>query len=150
MAAADLHRAMQTTLASKRLGTPVFVRYLYHDAAKGNAVMQRLARVVAAVRDWLGQPLERIYAVGAANQRHISVTLECRGGATAVVAWIGSAPRGPGLDLTVIGNHGALYHDFGDGNAWAETAWDDKQPVEAPLLAWIERSLRSGQPQAAR
>jgi hypothetical protein len=150
MSRADLHRAVQATLTSKRLGTPVFARYLFHGASKGNEITQRLAQNIAVVRDWLGQPLERVYAVGSGDQRHITVTIECRGGATAVVTWIGTTPRGPGIDLTLIGNRGALYHDFGAGNLWEDAAWDDKAPAEAALVAWIERALASGQPEAAR
>jgi hypothetical protein len=47
---ADLHRAVQTTLASKRLGTPVFARYQYHAAIKGQAAIARLAKTTATVR----------------------------------------------------------------------------------------------------
>ncbi len=150
MTTTDLHRAVENTLASKRLGTPVFVRYLYHDAA-GNApaVTARLARTSATIRAWLGQPLERIFAQGNIPQRHVSLTLECRGGANALVAWIGAAPRGPGIDITLLGNHGALYHDLGDANAWEDATFNDRIPVDEKLLAWIERALRSGRPESA-
>src|SRR2546429_169455 len=62
---ADLHRAVQSALASKRLGRPVFVRYLLHSQDKPDAALPRLAHLTAAVREWVGQPLERVYAVGA-------------------------------------------------------------------------------------
>ena len=147
MTAADLHRAVETTLASKRLGTPVFVRYLFHSAGKASDVVARLARIVGKVREWLGQPLERLYAQGNVAGRHIALTLECRGGATALVTWIGTTPRGPGIDLTVLGNHGALYHDLGDANAWDEATFDDQQPVDHAVVIWIERPLRSARPE---
>src|SRR5437870_8186870 len=149
MSAADLHRTVQTTLAGKRLGTPVFVRYLCHGTGEGAAVIARLARIVATVRGWLDQPLERIYAQGGVAQRHIALTLECRGGAIALVTWSGTSPHGPGIDLTVLGNHGALYHDLGDANSWDEASFDDRQPADAQLTAWIERALRSGRPETA-
>ena len=148
MTAADLHRTVQTTLASKRLGTPVFVRYLLHGAGKAPEVVARLARIVAKVRDWVGQPLDRIYGQGSVAGRHITLTLECRGGATALIAWVGTTPRGPGIDLTVLGNHGALYHDQGDANAWENATFDDQQPADQALVAWIERALKSGRPEA--
>jgi hypothetical protein len=149
MTAADLHRAVQTTLAGKRLGTPVFVRYLFHGSVQGTAVVARLARIVATARGWLDQSLERIHAQGGVNQRHITLTLECRGGATALVTWIGTTPRSPGIDLTVLGNHGALYHDLGDANSWDDASFDDRQPADATLVAWIERALHSGRPESA-
>ena len=150
MTTADLHRTVQTTLTSKRLGTPVFVRYLFHAPGDAAATMARLTRIVAKVREWLGQPLERIHAQGSVATRHIALTLECRGGAAAVITWIGTTPRGPGIDLTVLGNHGALYHDLGDANAWEAATFDEQTPVDAPLSAWIDRALRSGRPEATK
>jgi hypothetical protein len=146
---ADLHRAVQPTLASKRLGTPVFVRYLYHATIAGPAVTARLARTVTVVRDWLGQPLDRVYALGGVNDRHITLTLECRGGATALVSWVGAAGRGPGVDLMVLGNHGAIYHDAGTAELWDEAMTAGDEAPDREVLALIEQALRSHRPEAA-
>lgn len=144
---ADLHRSVQATLTSKRLGTPVFVRYLYHSPVKGQAVTARLARTVAVVRDWLGQPVERVYALGSAAGRQISLTVECRGGATALVCWAGTPGRGDGVDLMVLGNHGALYHDAGAADLWDEPLPAGDAAPDQDLVQLIERALRSGQPE---
>ena len=146
---ADLHRAVQSTLASKRLGTPVFVRYLYHSPLKGGAALARLAKTTATVRDWISQPLERIISQGSVASRHITLLLECRGGATAVVSWIGTTGRGAGIDLALIGNRGVAYHDAGDAHLWDEAFAADDAAPERDLLAWIERALKSGRPEAA-
>src|SRR5438309_3556194 len=69
---ADLHRAVQSTLASKRLGRPVFVRYLLCSRDKAEAALPRLAQLTAAVRDWLGQPLERVHAAGTPRGGQVS------------------------------------------------------------------------------
>ena len=146
---ADLHRAVQTTLASKRLGTPVFVRYLYHSPVKGRAAIARLARTVTTVREWLGQPLERVLALGNVEGRQVSLTLEFRGGATALVSWAGTTGRGSGVDLMVIGNHGTINHDAGATDLWDETLPPgDGEPDEA-VVALIERAIRSGRPESA-
>ena len=142
---ADLHRAVQTTLASKRLGTPVFVRYLYHHNGNAAGVLAQLTRTVTLVRDWLGQPIERVYALGSFKERHITVTLEGRGGATALITWAGTA--GSGIDLTVVGNHGALYHDVGMANAWDAPEFANEPPPDKELLALIENALRTGRPE---
>src|SRR5437588_12305016 len=110
---ADLHRAVQSTLASKRLGRPVFVRYLLCSQDKPEAALPRLAQLTAVVRDWIGQAVERVHAAGTPRGGQITLTLEFRGGATALVSWAAAPPRGDGIDLTVLGNHGALYHDAG-------------------------------------
>src|SRR5262249_38912355 len=103
---ADLHRAVQATLASKRLGRPVFVRYLLHGPDRATAALPRLAQLTAAVRDWIGQSLERVHAVGSPKAGQVSLTLEFSGGATALVCWASSTAAGYGIDLTVLGNHG--------------------------------------------
>jgi hypothetical protein len=146
---ADLHRTVQTALASKRLGTPVFVRYLLQTQDKPAAAVSRLAQVIGVVRDWLGQPVERVYAVGPAKSGHVTLTIECQRGATAQVSWTASAPRGGGVDVMVLGNHGALYHDFGTTVLWDEAAGPLADKPDEALTALIERALRSGQPESA-
>lgn len=147
--AADLHRSVQATLASKRLGTLVFVRYLFHNQAK--AVPARLTQAVMKVRDWFGQPLERVYALGTVKDRHITLTLELRGRGTAQVSWAGTTSHGPGIDLVVVGNHGALYHDVGSANIWdaPDAVAAGEPPPDKELQALIERALRSGRPENA-
>lgn len=144
---ADLHRAVTSTLASKRLGTPVFVRYQYHAPLKGQAAVARLAKTTAAVRDWLGAPLERILAQGSSASRHITLLLEFRTGVAGVVTWVGNNGRGGGVDLTLIGNHGTLYHDTGDGPTWDEAYAADDAAPDKDLVAWIERAVKSGRPE---
>ncbi len=142
---ADLHRAVQTSLASKRLGTPVFVRYSLFSQDKAAAAVSRLAQIAAVVRDWLGQAPERLYALGSAKSGHITLTMECRGGATAQISWANS-PRAS-VDLILLGNHGALYHDLGIANLWDESLVPLGDKPDQDLLAWIERALRSGWPE---
>ncbi|MSQ96057.1 MAG: hypothetical protein EXR98_16090 [Gemmataceae bacterium] len=144
---AYLHLAVQTTLASKRLGTPVFARYLYHSPLKGQAIITRLAKTAAAVRDWLNQPLDRVLAQGASASRHITLLLEFRSGATAVVTWVGTTGRGGGVDLTLVGNHGALYHDAGDASLWDEAFTADDAAPDRDLVTLIERAIKSGRPE---
>jgi hypothetical protein len=146
---ADLHRAVQSTLASKRLGRPVFVRYLLCSRDKAEAALARLAQLTAAVRDWLGQPLERVHAAGTPRGGQVSLTLELRGGATALVSWAAAPPRGDGLDLTVLGNRGALYHDAGAARLFEEGALGPPPAPDKALLALLGRALRSGRPEPA-
>ena len=146
MRLADLHRAVQATIASKRLGRPVFVRYTLQGQDKADSIAARLTQITAAVRQWIGQPLERIYAVGTAESGQVSLTLQFKDGATALVSYAGS--RLSGVDVMVLGNHGALYHDAGSGNQWAEPTAAALDRPDAALLTVIERALRSGKPEA--
>src|SRR4051812_5783699 len=118
--ATDLNRAVQATLASKRLGTPVFVRYALQSEDRADAIVPRLAQMTATVREWLAQPLARIYAIGAVAKGQVALTLEFRDGGSALVTWSRTPPRGDGVDLLVLGNHGALAHDAGSAPSWDE------------------------------
>jgi hypothetical protein len=146
-ALANLHNAVQATLASQRLGRPVFVRYLVQTPDKAETIVPRLAQVTTTVREWLGQPLERLYAVGTVESGQVSLTLQFRDGATALVGFARGQPRGSGIDLMVLANHGAIYHDAGSTQLWDEAVAVAGAPTDARLLAAIERSLRSGKPE---
>src|SRR5436309_1829371 len=105
---AELHQAVHGVIAGKRIGTPVFVRYLLQGLDPPNAVLPRLAQAAAAVRDWLGQPLDRVYTLGPEGGQ-AALSLEFHGGATALVVYAHGQPRGSGVDVMVLGNHGAIY-----------------------------------------
>jgi hypothetical protein len=147
MSLADLHRAVQATLAGQRLGTPVFVRYLLQGPDAPEAIPPRLAGLTAVVRGWLGQTLERLHAVGSTESGQVALTLQFREGATALVGFARGQPPGLGADVLVLGNRGALYHDAGCADPWEE-AEAVTEPAEPGLQAVIERALRSGKPES--
>jgi hypothetical protein len=146
---ADLHRSVQTAIASKRVGRPVFVRYTFQGLEQPDAVVPKLANAAAAVREWIGQPLERVQAVGNVESGQVALTLQFRDGATALVSFARTPPRGDGVDLMVLGNHGTIYHDAGSAELWDEPAAGGAEPADATLQALIERALRSGRPEPA-
>jgi hypothetical protein len=127
-------------VASKRLGTPVFVRYLFHGTEDASAVVPRLALLTAVVREWLGQTLEHVHAVGSAASGQVALTLRFREGGSALVCFARCRPQGWGVDVTVLGNHGALYHDAGGGSLWAEEPEAAPQP-DAALEKMIAQAL---------
>ncbi len=146
---APLHRSVQTTLTSGRLGRPVFVRYTVQGLDRPEAIVPKLAQITAVVRSWLGQPLDQLYAIGTTESGQVALTLHFREGATALVSFARSQPRGDGVDLLVIGNHGALYHDAGSAGLWDEPATAGAEPPDPVLQATIEAALRSGKPERA-
>lgn len=144
---AELHRAVAATVASKRLGTIVFVRCTLQNE-NTDAARTRLAQVTAAVRDWIGQKLDRLHASTNANGQ-VALTLQFAEGATALVSFAKGRPRGDGIDLLLLGNHGSLTHDAGHAELSDEatdTALPDADPA---LVALIERAMKSGKPEAA-
>lgn len=144
---ADLHRAVQTTLASKRLGEPVFVRYLLQSKEEGELVLSRLAVATSVIGHWLGDALDRLHAAGAVQNGQVSLTLQFRNGGTALVSFARGGNLEPVLDLMVLGNHGAIYFRPEDERPPALGKVVDQLP-DAALLDLIERALKSGKPEA--
>lgn len=142
----SLHRAVQNTLASKRIGKVVFVRYILQGKDAADSAHLKLAAAVAAVANWIGSPLDKLYGLpGDGNQ--VSLTLQFRDGATALVNFAHGPVHGDGVDLLVVGNHGAIYHDAGTASLWDEEATVAEKPNPA-MVAAIERALRSGKPES--
>src|SRR5439155_77555 len=130
-------------------GRPVFVRYTVQSLDPPEAVAPRLAQITAIVRAWLGQPLEQLYAIGTVATGQVALTLQFRDGATALVSLARGQPRGDGVDLLVLGNHGAIYHDAGSADLWDEATAEGLEPPNEVLQATIEKALRSGKPELA-
>lgn len=143
-----LERTVEGVLADKRLGRPVFVRYTLPQTRKARQSIAQLARMTQAVRVWVGQPLARLYAVGSLKEGPVSLTVQFRDGATALVSIVRGESHGDGVDLLVIGNHGSLHYDSSTAPAWDGGVVHPKGEPEAKLMSVIERALRSGRPEA--
>jgi hypothetical protein len=150
VAPADEHlaAAVRSVIASKRIGTPVFVRVILQGPDEGDSLLAKLSRMAFLARQWLGQDLLRCQAMGSLETGQVNLALTFSGGATALVSYSRSLLRGDGLDVTVLGNHGAIYHDIGAGNRWDE-ALAIKTESQPPLtLDLLRRALQSGKPLA--
>jgi hypothetical protein len=141
---ADLHRVVAATLAEKRIGQPVFVRYLLHHPEPPESVIARLAQLTAIVKSWLAQPLDRVYVLSSPDRSHVALTLQFQQGATALVLLTHGGQQPGGVDLLVLGNHGAVYHETA-GAVGAEVLL----APDPHILTLIERALASGQPERA-
>jgi hypothetical protein len=140
---ADLHRIIEVTLASHRLGRPVFVRYHWYGPEHADAVLCRLAQLTAVVRAWLDSDLDRLHAVANPDRSHVSLTLQFHGGATALIGFAHARPAEARVDLMILGQRGALYQE--DGNLLLPEERPEPLP-ESPdqtLLHRIERALKS-------
>lgn len=142
---ADLHRAVNATIQSKRLGRPVFARLTLQGP--DNPGVPLLAALSTLVRDWINQPLARLYAVGSLASGQVSLTWSFQDGATSVVTYSRCRPLGNGIDLMLIGNRGVIYHDFGSAEAWEESMAREGPKGVPAIQDAIERALRSGKPE---
>lgn len=91
----ELGRTVEGALAGKRIGRPVFVRYTLAETGKARQIVARLARMTQAVRRWIGQPPARLYAVGSLKEGPVSLTVQLRDGASALLSVVGGKSHNP-------------------------------------------------------
>jgi predicted dehydrogenase len=103
---ADLQRAVSATLTTHRIGRPVFVRYL----SLGSNPSLALDSVLPVLAEWFGQPLECRHTTGPTEEEQVSFSLQTRNGALALLSFARTVPAVAGVDLTVLGTRGAIYH----------------------------------------
>jgi predicted dehydrogenase len=119
----ELNQAVQGVLASKRLGTPLFVRlHLQGLSEAGSATL---------VGDWIGRlPLKRFPLSSTGGRtRQTTAVLQFSDGATALVSEVHGQTPERGACLTILGSKGAVYHDL-DSGSWPE--WEQAAPPHPP------------------
>jgi myo-inositol 2-dehydrogenase / D-chiro-inositol 1-dehydrogenase len=146
---AELQRAVASTLGSKRLGQPVFVRlHLQNVLEEEGYLPAALGRVAAVVGDWIGQAPARVYTLpfSRIDKGQCSLLLQFPNGASALVSESQGTAAPPGVDLTVIGSKGALYHAYegGGAHAWEELAGSLPEGRGAEIREAIETAYRDG------
>ncbi len=143
---ADLNRAVQSVLSSKRLGQPVFVRLSVQRFEDDRPAFDRLVQLTGVVAGWLGQRLHAVHAL-AVEPGSVNLTLQFSTGGSAIISYVRTRPIGDGVDLLLLGNQGAVYRDWfaGDspGNADGFFLPDDP-PAGTRLREAIQRALKSG------
>lgn len=139
----QLAAAVESVLTAKRLGEPVFVRCSLFTSSPEKQTLPWLSRLAELAARWVAQPLEAVFAVGASGNGQVSLTIRFRGGASAIVSIADSQGPVKGVDLVLLGNRGAAYHEAG----WADVGLDSAQP-NPKMLALLRRALGSGQPES--
>jgi hypothetical protein len=143
----DLLQAVEQLLASRRLGEPVFVRCLVSTRDPATDPVQPLAYLAGSITRWFGVPLTRLYAAGTLAEGQISVTLQFANGATGLAVFA-RCPDGMGsLNILLLGNHGAAYHETPAGDACLEDTLSGPGDAHPALQSAIRRSLKAGRPE---
>ena len=139
-----LYQTVRDILDSGRIGVPVFARCAVQIESDGECLKNVFARILTMTCSWMKAAPFRIYAQSGKSQQ-FTVTAHYAGGQTAIV----SANAAPGVrasvDLMLLGNRGALYHDADSLQPGFDVT---AEPLPAPewLAEAVERSLRTGRP----
>src|SRR5262245_19472509 len=121
---APLHQGVRAIIASKRIGTPVFVRYHVQGLLTGAAIVPDLAQLIAEINAWFGQPAQSLYSLASGKVSPYQNTLEVRypQGESALLSEVHNVPGNRGVSLMLLGTKGAIYHplDGASTHLWSD------------------------------
>lgn len=146
---AQLHQTVSAAIAAKRAGTPVFVRLHLQGILPSEPAPFRaaLANAASLAGSWLGGDATKLHALhGDKNDpAHAALTLAYPSGARAIVSAASSKSAAPGVQLLLLGNKGACYHNLEGASLFH---WQGKQEIPrlrgaAELAGAVEKSLKA-------
>lgn len=117
----SLQQSVQQVIAEGRIGHVVFVRCIAHLASQETQLASCLQDVIATVETWMNTPVEGTYQLS--NDGQLTAALQFARGQTALVSVGGAHDASPMIDLMVLGNRGAVYHQL--------PVTSDQLPVDA-------------------
>jgi hypothetical protein len=130
----SLHQSVKAALDAGHVGVPVFVRCVAHTAANRGALTGALHEAAAVAGSWLDAAPRRVYVLGSEAAGQVTATVQYAGGQSALVSVnLLPADGAPRVDLMLLGNTGALYHD-GSALSPAQLAAAGTPAGELPAL----------------
>jgi hypothetical protein len=140
-----LYQTIKEIIDTGRVGTPVFVRFIAHVLPSDEHIIDTLGRILTITGSWLNAMPIRIYVQHKENTAQITASVEYEDGQTAIASIGIAAGLSSRIDLMMLGNKGALYHDGEDMHP--EFSMDiDLMVIPDWLIEAIERSLFIGKP----
>jgi len=140
-----LYETVKEILDTGRIGVPVFLRCSAQIESGNGHVEDVLMRILAMTCSWMDTVPLRLYAQNGNKSNQLTVTVHYIGGQTGIVS-VNAAPGAKdSLDLMLLGNKGALYHD----SESLPPGFDiTTEPLEVPewLVDAVTESYRSGEP----
>ncbi len=140
-----LYQTVKEIIDTGRVGVPVFIRFIVQITPIEEQIIDILAQTLVMTGSWLGAVPSKIYVQHKENTAQITATAEYTGGQTAIVSVNVSGEFNSRIDLMLLGNKGALYHD---GEIMPKGFDLKAEPMIIPkwLIEIIERSLYTGEP----
>ena len=141
-----LKRAVQSVLETERIGSPVFLRCVFHAATDPQHLLPAAAELVALANGWLAASPENLYAQGSTDDTQITLMLGYATGEMALLS-VNRVETETALDIMLVGNRGVIYHETPIGRH-ALNAVAPELTGAGALVDVIAESLESGQPVA--
>jgi hypothetical protein len=104
-----------------------------------------LAALIERVSRWVAQPVHSLRALQGHQAAHLYALVAFGNGATAIVSLINPTASGPGLDLLLLGNRGAVYcEQLGCSNSPATLFELGNAGAPEQIVQLIRASLQAG------
>lgn len=145
-----LYQTIKEIIDTGRVGEPVFVRYMVQispgDEFTYECLVNTLAKMIVMTGSWMNASPRRIYAQNGNLQ--LTVSAQFSRGQTAILC-VNAGSICTKVDLTMLGNKGALYHD---GICIPPDLDSTLELFTIPdwLINVLKRSLDSGRPEVVQ
>lgn len=139
-----LYQTIKEILETGRVGTPVFVRCVVQILPISDDIVDTVARILMIAGSWFEAAPIRVYAQ-TQDFMQITASVQYTGGQNAIISVNIANDLPPRVDLMMLGNKGALYHD-GESLPEGFDITFDSTPIPEWLIEALERSLENGRP----
>jgi hypothetical protein len=141
----SLYETIKEILGTGRVGVPVFVRCVVSIAPEEEDIEEVLMKVLTMTNSWLGASPFRVYAQSRPKSGQITVTIHYLEGQSALVSVNAVPGLAASVDLVLLGNKGALYHDSESLSPDFDVT-DEPLPIPEWLIDIVDQSLQTGRP----
>ncbi|GBD36938.1 hypothetical protein HRbin36_02067 [bacterium HR36] len=143
-------------LQARRLGTLVFARCMWQSDTPPAQLPPKLARWLDVLSQWMQPAPEKIQLTRTTDHRDVTLLVEFRPSATAVISHVESRPLAAatssvpsatchhclGVDLFLLGTQGAIYLDGTQADWPHERLAVPDLPAQHPLRLQVEKVWR--------
>ncbi len=144
-----LYQTIKEIINTGKVGVPVFVRCVVQILPKSEYLIDTLARILMMTGNWMEALPIKVYVQFRESKMQITASVQYTGGQNAIIS-VNTAPNvSPRIDLMMLGNKGALYHDGASIPPGFEFNFD---PITIPewLINALRKSINSGKPEIIR
>ena len=142
----SLQKSVQSVIDKGRIGSPVFLRCLIQIPVQEDEITKATAALVELANTWMPSSPEQLYVQESADAVQSTALIQYSGGETATISVNRIPPDGEtSVDLVLLGNKGAIYHETPTGQHRFMKANIDLSGG-ADLVDAIGEAARTGEP----
>lgn len=142
----SLQKSVQSVINDGRIGSPVFVRCLLQSPHADEDTVRASAALVNIANAWMPSSPEQIYAQQSQDGTQSTTMIKYAGGQTALLSVNRvAANQEESIDLALVGNKGAIYHETPRGQYRLMRASIQLED-EGNLSNLIGQAIASGEP----